>query len=76
MLNLLQAIPNTALWDRLKEENRLLGTKVTADMVDTTFNFLPTRPAAEITSEYVRAVDYLYEPVQLIWPGPTKTSWP
>jgi radical SAM superfamily enzyme YgiQ (UPF0313 family) len=62
MLNLLQAIPNTALWDRLKEENRLLGAKVAADMVDTTFNFLPTRPAAEITSEYVRAVDYLYEP--------------
>jgi radical SAM superfamily enzyme YgiQ (UPF0313 family) len=62
MLNLLQAIPNTALWDRLQAENRLLGTKVTADMVDTTFNFLPVRPAAEITAEYVRAVDYLYEP--------------
>ena len=31
-------------------------------MVDTSFNFLPTRPAAEIIAEYVRAVDYLYEP--------------
>jgi radical SAM superfamily enzyme YgiQ (UPF0313 family) len=62
MLNLLQALPNTALWDRLKEENRLLGTKVTADMADTTFNFLPARPAAEITAEYVRAVDNLYKP--------------
>jgi hypothetical protein len=62
MLNLLQALPNTALWDRLKEENRLTGTKLTADMIDTTFNFLPTRPAAEIAAEYVRAVDYLYEP--------------
>jgi hypothetical protein len=62
MVNLLQALPNTALWDRLQEENRLLGTKVTADMADTTFNFLPARPAAEITAEYVRAVDYLYEP--------------
>ena len=62
MLNLLQALPNTALWDRLQEENRLTGAGVTADMVDTTFNFLPTRPAAEIVAEYIRAVDYLYEP--------------
>ena len=62
MVNLLQALPNTALWDRLKEENRLLGTRVSADMVDTNFNFLPARPAAEIIAEYVRAVDYLYEP--------------
>ena len=62
MVNLLQALPNTALWDRLKEENRLLGTRVSADMVDTNFNFLPARPAAEITAEYIRAVDYLYKP--------------
>jgi radical SAM superfamily enzyme YgiQ (UPF0313 family) len=62
MVNLLQALPNTALWDRLKQENRLLDTGVTTDMVDTTFNFLPTRPGAEIAAEYIRAVDYLYEP--------------
>lgn len=62
MLNLLQALPNTALWERLKKEKRLLGTGISADMVDTDFNFLPIRPAAEITAEYVRAVDYLYEP--------------
>ena len=31
-------------------------------MVEASFNFLPTRPAAEIMAEYVRAVDYLYEP--------------
>ena len=31
-------------------------------MLDTDFNFLPARPAAEITAEYIRAVDYLYEP--------------
>ena len=62
MVNLLQALPNTALWDRLQEENRLLGTGVSADMVDTNFNFVPARPAAEIIAEYVRAVDYLYKP--------------
>ena len=62
MVNLLQALPNTALWDRLQRENRLVDNKVSADMVDMSFNFLPARPAAEITAEYVRAVDYLYEP--------------
>ena len=62
MVNLLQALPNTALWDRLQEENRLLDTGVSADMADMDFNFLPARPAAEITAEYIRAVDYLYEP--------------
>ena len=46
MLNLLQALPNTALWDRLKQENRLTDTEVSADMVEASFNFLPTRPAA------------------------------
>ncbi len=66
MVNLLQALPNTALWDRLQEENRLLGTGVSADMVDTNFNFLPARPAAEIMAEYVRAVDYLYEPTNYL----------
>jgi len=62
MVNLLQALPNTALWDRLKEENRLLGPEVSADMVDTSFNFLPLRPAAEITAEYLRLVDSLFKP--------------
>jgi hypothetical protein len=66
MLNLLQAIPNTALWDRLHQENRLTATGVSADMVDASFNFLPTRPAAEIMAEYIRTVDRLYEPTNYL----------
>jgi len=62
MLNLLQALPNTALWDRLKRENRLIDSRVSADMTETSFNFLPARPAAEITAEYIRTVDCIYEP--------------
>jgi radical SAM superfamily enzyme YgiQ (UPF0313 family) len=62
MLNLLQALPNTALWDRLKQENRLLDTVASADMIEASFNFRPTRPDAEIIAEYIRTVDYLYEP--------------
>jgi radical SAM superfamily enzyme YgiQ (UPF0313 family) len=62
MVNLLQAFPNTALWDRLQRENRLIDNKVSADMVDLSFNFVPARPPGEITAEYIRAVDNLYEP--------------
>jgi radical SAM superfamily enzyme YgiQ (UPF0313 family) len=66
MLNLLQALPNTALWDRLKQENRLTETGVSADMIEASFNFLPTRPASEIVAEYIRTVDYLYEPTKYL----------
>jgi radical SAM superfamily enzyme YgiQ (UPF0313 family) len=66
MLNLLQALPNTSLWDRLQKENRLTGTGATADMIEANFNFLPTRPASEIVAEYIRTVDYLYEPTKYL----------
>ena len=66
MLNLLQALPNTALWDRLKQENRLTEIGVSADMIDASFNFLPARPASEIVAEYIRTVDYLYEPTKYL----------
>jgi radical SAM superfamily enzyme YgiQ (UPF0313 family) len=66
MLNLLQALPNTSLWDRLKQENRLTETQATADMIEVSFNFRPTRPAAEIVAEYIRMVDYLYEPTKYL----------
>ena len=35
-------------------------------MVDATFNFLPTRPAAEIMAEYIQTVDRLYEPTKYL----------
>ena len=66
MLNLLQALPNTALWDRLQQENRLTEIAVSADMIDPSFNFLPIRPTSEIVAEYIRTVDYLYEPTKYL----------
>jgi len=66
MLNLLQALPNTSLWDRLQEENRLTETRASADMIEVSFNFLPLRPAAEIVAEYIRLVDSLYEPTKYL----------
>lgn len=58
--SMLQALPGTALWDRLKEEGRLLDD---ANLNQTTLlNFVPTRPVEEIAEEYVETFWKLYEP--------------
>jgi len=63
MLGILQALPNTALWERLKKEHRLVesNSHSTGDQ-NTLMNFVPTRPIAEIASEYVEGFWTLYEP--------------
>lgn len=63
MLGLLQALPNTALWDRLKQEQRLLvdSGHATGDQ-NTLMNFIPTRPVAELAKDYVEGFWQLYEP--------------
>ncbi len=58
--SMLQALPGTALWDRLKEEGRLLDD---ANLNQTTLlNFVPTRPVEDIAEEYVKAFWDLYDP--------------
>lgn len=63
MLGILQAPPNTALWTRLEQEQRLLEN---ADHMggdqNTLMNFVPTRPLQEIGHEYVEALWAMYEP--------------
>jgi len=64
MLGILQALPNTALWNRLKQERRLDGGDAmhpTGDQ-NTLMNFIPTRPISEIAKEYVEGFWTLYEP--------------
>ncbi len=63
MLGILQAPPNTALWDRLKKEQRLLEGEghPTGDQ-NTLMNFIPTRPIADIAREYVAGFWTLYDP--------------
>jgi len=63
MLGILQALPNTALWERLKKEQRLITTDShpTGDQ-NTLMNFIPTRPITEIAREYVEGFWTLYEP--------------
>lgn len=62
LLNILQALPNTDLWRRLKRENRVLEERSDGLSTGGRLNFVPTRPAAEITEEYLRLTDSLYEP--------------
>jgi radical SAM superfamily enzyme YgiQ (UPF0313 family) len=58
--SMLQALPGTALWDRLKKEGRLLDA---ANLNQTTLlNFIPSRPVEEISEEYVETFWKLYEP--------------
>lgn len=63
MLGILQALPNTALWDRLKREQRLLDDAghPTGDQ-NTLMNFVPTRPIADIAREYVQGIWTIYDP--------------
>lgn len=63
MLGILQALPNTALWDRLQQEHRLIerDRHPTGDQ-NTLMNFMPTRPIADIAREYVEGFWTLYEP--------------
>ena len=61
VLNTMQVLPNTALWDRLKQEDRLLPERTSGNMTGCRLNYLPTRPEAEILAEYRDAVDRLYE---------------
>jgi radical SAM superfamily enzyme YgiQ (UPF0313 family) len=66
LLNLLQPLPNTKLWKRLKKEQRLLPQPTAGDCHGLKFNYLPDRPPEEILAEYVRAIDRLYEPSRFL----------
>jgi radical SAM superfamily enzyme YgiQ (UPF0313 family) len=64
MLGILQAPPNTQLWNRLEKEQRLIkgeSIHATGDQ-NSLMNFIPTRPIGEIAKEYVESFWNLYEP--------------
>jgi radical SAM superfamily enzyme YgiQ (UPF0313 family) len=65
-LNLLQALPNTAMWTRLKQEGRLkegsMGFMAAASQKEL-MNFVPTRPLEEVVEEYIQTFWNLYDPM-------------
>lgn len=61
--SLLQALQNTAMWNRLQQEGRLLVDGVGTFHQGAIMNFTPTRPVEEITQEYIDAFWQIYEPL-------------
>jgi radical SAM superfamily enzyme YgiQ (UPF0313 family) len=62
VFSMLQVLPDTALWHRIKKEGRLRENG-SADINQTTLmNFIPTRPIEEIATEFINAFWELYEP--------------
>jgi radical SAM superfamily enzyme YgiQ (UPF0313 family) len=64
-LNMLQALPGTALWNRLESEGRL-RTGIGDVNQTTLMNFVPTRPMEKIVQEYLEALESLYDPVNYL----------
>ena len=62
MLNMLQAAPNTKLWDRLHSEGRLCDFRTTGNTTANLMNFVPSRPEKDIIEEFVAAWDEIYKP--------------
>ncbi len=61
MFSMLQALPSTALWNRLEKEGRLLNGSANINQT-TLMNFVPTRNIEDIATEYVDAFWKLYDP--------------
>ena len=62
MFGMLQALPNTALWHRLEQEERLLENDKQDINQTTLLNFVPTRPIEDIANEYIETFWELYDP--------------
>lgn len=66
-LTLLSALHNTALWQRLKQENRLIDQEDYLGIAQCALmNFVPTRPIEEIVTEYISAFWQLYDPMDYL----------
>ncbi len=63
--SMLQALPGTALWNRLIAEGRLREGEVHLNQTSL-LNFVPTRPVEEIAKEYVDGFYALFDPRQYL----------
>jgi radical SAM superfamily enzyme YgiQ (UPF0313 family) len=61
MIGLLNAIPGTRLYQRLKEENRILPV-YTGDNCDGSLNFVPKMDPRVIREGYQAVLNYIYSP--------------
>ncbi len=65
LFSMLQALPDTALWHRLKREGRLRGESANINQT-TLMNYVPTRPLEDIATEYINAFWDLYDPEKFL----------
>ncbi|MBN1766837.1 MAG: DUF4070 domain-containing protein [Sedimentisphaerales bacterium] len=63
MVGLLNALPRTRLWHRLKAEGRLLGES-TGENTDAHINFIPTMAREKLVAGYREILSNLYSPRQ------------
>jgi radical SAM superfamily enzyme YgiQ (UPF0313 family) len=61
MVGVLVAPPGTRLWERLKQEGRLLGP-MTGDNLDGTTNIVPRMDLASLRRGYRRMITHIYAP--------------
>jgi radical SAM superfamily enzyme YgiQ (UPF0313 family) len=61
MVGLLQAPPGTRLYERLKQEGRLLS-RISGDNVDGTMNFIPNMNLDTLREGYKNMLRYIYSP--------------
>ncbi len=61
MVGLLQALPNTRLWQRLKEEDRLADA-ATGNNTDGSLNFIPAMDREKLLEGYRNLVKTIYNP--------------
>ena len=61
LFGMLQALPNTALWERLEKEERLVQSDRQDINQSTLMNFIPTRPIEELAREFIDAFWGLYD---------------
>jgi len=61
MIGLLNAVPGTRLYQRLKDEGRILD-KCTGDNCDGSLNFVPKMDAQTVKEGYLAVLNYIYSP--------------
>jgi radical SAM superfamily enzyme YgiQ (UPF0313 family) len=61
MVGLLSALPNTRLWHRLKNDNRLEAV-ASGDNTDGSINFIPKMDSAKLIDGYRRIIKTIYSP--------------
>ncbi len=66
MLNTLQVLPSTRLWERLEKERRIRKDITSGQTTGGRLNYVPSRPETEIMSEFASAWQYLYEPSRFL----------